>query len=186
MINIFSSQKQKKQFIYTLLFLLALLAVIFMLLSFSKQKQAELVRQAEEAEQMAEQRALTNAAVKLAGTEDTETSDHFVAGDNGLLIEQQEVGNAVIVHTVILEKPGFVVFYSGDKEFSNFSPLLPRGAHRIVSIAAPEKLEQNTTYYVGLHHDSNNNGIYDREDDLVLTNDQGEMLLAEFTAVKNE
>ncbi len=114
----------------------------------------------------------------------------MISGENGLQIKTQTVGNAVIVDTVLLGAPGYVVIHkkTGSKPgpIIASSPLLKAGASKIVSIAMPEALTTWNTYTAMLHTD-NGDGNFKIEDDAPIMNEKGDAtIMVDFSAVKGE
>lgn len=106
-----------------------------------------------------------------------------VAGDNGVILKAQPVGNAVVVDRVVFAEPGFVVVYpkSGDQAIAH-SSLLPAGTFDIVSIAIPVRLQFGVTYRIQLVTDTGD-GVLSETDRPILM-DTSKPLSAEFTTIR--
>jgi hypothetical protein len=113
----------------------------------------------------------------------------MISGDNGLQIKTQTAGNAVILDTVLLNTPGYVIIHKkvGSKPGTILasSQLLQAGVYKIVSIAMPEALKTWETYVAMLHKDSGD-GTFNAADDTPIVNDAGAEIMVDFTAVKGE
>lgn len=107
---------------------------------------------------------------------------------SGVQIQQQAVGNAVIIDTVILERSGFTVVRSIDRagnpgEILARSALLRPGISKIVSIAMPTSLVAGQKYAVAIALDDGSNE-FEADMDSFVKNVDSSALFAVFTVVK--
>ena len=110
------------------------------------------------------------------------------SGATGAQIKNQQVGNAVIVDTIVIEKPGFVVvralgYAKKPGDVLAAGPYLEAGAYSIVSIAMPKTLVSGQRYALTIAQDDGDK-TFDAAKDTFVTTSDGTMLFAPFTAVK--
>jgi hypothetical protein len=114
----------------------------------------------------------------------------MLSGGNGVQVKTQIAGNAVVIDTVLLDAPGYVVIHkkTGSKPGAILatSQLLSTGAYQIVSIAMPEALKTWETYVAMLHKD-NGDGNFNATDDAPIMDEKGDSaIMVDFSAVKGE
>ena len=177
------SSKQQIKFIIIGIIAAVAAAGIFYAWDYVQRIQGERLAENQRMEQ--QEKAIDDAIQKIDTIEPGQalTSSRLREGQSGLKVTPQEPGTAVIVETVVLERPGFVVIYEEEgkpaaNKFLNASSLLARGAYSIVSIAIPEKLELDKTYNITIHFDTNNSGTFEEGEDLQLTKEDGSALRA--------
>lgn len=126
--------------------------------------------------------------IRAAQQSDIVEVNGFTFGNTGLLITDQQVGNAIVVDLVVLERPAFIViYYEQDQkpgEVLNASMMLPAGVFPVVSIAAPQGLTTEAQYFAAIHLDSDRNGSFDKDIDMPLSNENDEILTASFSAIE--
>lgn len=111
-------------------------------------------------------------------------SQETITADNAVNVESQKPGTEVIVGTVILENPGYVVIHEDANEapgsvIGNSNLLATRNDDVVVELERQSKAGE--TLYAMLHTDDGD-GIYEFPgDDVPLKDEAGKIILAKFT-----
>lgn len=116
-----------------------------------------------------------NTNTNVTSTEQMGTSTNTgtnTPGQNSLSVATQDTGaKSVIVTTVSLQQPGYIVIHADDNGSPGAvlgqSALLQAGTHTNISV--PLSVKNNTTYWAMLHTD-NGNGTYATAEDAPTTN----------------
>ena len=149
------SRPKPKQTVYWLLAIVAVLAVVALLISFTDQQKLNAEREANNRRQADIQEQITRQLRSIEAMTPAEGTASGVAGEYGLIVKTQTLGTAVIVDSAVMGSNGFLVIHAdnGKKQPGDIisgSQLLNRGAYNIVSIAVPSTVPTNIVIPVSL------------------------------------